>query len=99
MTTWVGVTARPLPAPRPPPWRRVRNAERLIADLHGRWVFGWERDEGDAPFGFRRTFGEFYDFSSPDVRLCDDFDPEQRVMRPGPCGGGMSLMIRCPFRK
>lgn len=55
------------------------NDEQLIADLHSRWVFGWERDEGDAPFDFRRTFGEFYDFSSPDVRLYDDFDPEQRV--------------------
>lgn len=55
------------------------NAEQEIADLHGRWVFGWERDEGDAPFDFRRTFGEFYDLGSPDARLYDDFDPEQRV--------------------
>ncbi|TMU98626.1 nuclear transport factor 2 family protein [Streptomyces sp. DASNCL29] len=55
------------------------NDEQLIADLHGRWVFGWERDEGDAPFDFRRVFGEFYDFGSSDVRLYDDFDPEQRV--------------------
>ncbi|SES07433.1 SnoaL-like domain-containing protein [Lentzea xinjiangensis] len=51
----------------------------MIADLHRRWVFGWDRREGDAPFDFRRTFGEFYDFDSPDVRLYDDFDPEQRV--------------------
>ncbi|MEU5031897.1 nuclear transport factor 2 family protein [Streptomyces milbemycinicus] len=55
------------------------NDERLIADLHGRWVFGWERNEGDGPFDFRRTFGEFYDFDSTDLRLYDDFDPEQRV--------------------
>ncbi|WP_435281564.1 YybH family protein [Streptomyces koelreuteriae] len=55
------------------------NPEQVIADLHVRWVFGWERDEGDPPFDFRRTFGEFYDFGSPDVRLYDDFDPEQRV--------------------
>ncbi|MFC9428871.1 YybH family protein [Streptomyces sp. NPDC056987] len=53
--------------------------EEVIADLHHRWVFGWERDKGDAPFDFRRTFGEFYDFNSPDVRLYDDFDPAQRV--------------------
>ncbi|MEU6551928.1 nuclear transport factor 2 family protein [Streptomyces sp. NPDC046915] len=53
--------------------------ERLIADLHGRWVLGWERDEGDPPFDFRRAFGEFYDFGSPDLRLYDDFDPGQRV--------------------
>ncbi|WP_410585973.1 YybH family protein [Amycolatopsis sp. lyj-23] len=52
---------------------------REIADLHRRWVFGWERTEGDPPFDFRRTFGEFYDFGSADVRLYDDFDPQQRV--------------------
>ncbi|MGV9559616.1 nuclear transport factor 2 family protein [Streptomyces sp. NPDC003522] len=55
------------------------NDERVIADLHVRWVFGWERDEGDEPFDFRRTFGEFYDFTSSDVRLYDDFDPAQRT--------------------
>jgi len=55
------------------------NDERLIADLHVRWVFGWERNEGDAPFDFRCTFGELYDFDSPDLRLYDNFDPEQRV--------------------
>ncbi|MGI5424087.1 hypothetical protein [Streptomyces sp. CA-179760] len=59
------------------------NAEQLVADPHGRWVFGWEHDEGDAPFGFRRTFGEFYDFGSPDVRLYDDFAPDQRVAAAG----------------
>ncbi|MFJ2260747.1 nuclear transport factor 2 family protein [Streptomyces sp. NPDC087844] len=56
----------------------VENDERAIAELHSRWVSGWERDEGDAPFDFRHTFGTFHDFSSPDVRLYDDFDPEQR---------------------
>src|SRR4051812_22479934 len=55
------------------------NDEQVIADLHRRWVFGWERDEGDAPFDFRRTFGGFYDFGSADVRLYDDFDPGHRV--------------------
>ncbi|GGP88794.1 hypothetical protein GCM10010233_00250 [Streptomyces pseudogriseolus] len=53
--------------------------EQLIADLHGRWVFGWERVEGDPLFDFRRVFGDFYDAESPDVRLYDDFDPEHRV--------------------
>jgi ketosteroid isomerase-like protein len=57
------------------------NDEQVIADLHSRWMFGWERNEGDAPFDFRRTFDEFYDFSSADVRLYDDFDPEQRVAK------------------
>lgn len=55
------------------------NDEQVISELHGRWVFGWDRREGDAPFDFRRVFGEFYDFGSPDVRLYDDFDPAHRV--------------------
>ncbi|MFH9044576.1 hypothetical protein ACH4FA_35365 [Streptomyces sp. NPDC017966] len=55
------------------------NDEQVITDLHTRWVFGWERDEGDGPFGFQRAFGEFYDFSSPDVRLYDDFAPGRRA--------------------
>ncbi|MEV6235764.1 nuclear transport factor 2 family protein [Lentzea sp. NPDC051838] len=55
------------------------NDQQVIMDLHSRWVFGWDRREGDAPFDFSGTFGEFYDFSSPDVRLYDDFDPEHRV--------------------
>ena len=53
--------------------------EQVIADKHVRWVFGWDRRAGDAPFGFRRVFGEFYDFGSADLRLYDDFDPEHRV--------------------
>ncbi|MFD5829844.1 YybH family protein [Lentzea sp. NPDC060358] len=54
------------------------NDEQVIADQHERWVFGWDRREGDEPFDFRRIFGGLYDFSGP-VRLYDDFDPEQRV--------------------
>jgi hypothetical protein len=42
-------------------------------------VFGWNRREEDAPFYFQRTFGEFYDVGSPDVRRYDDVDAEQRV--------------------
>jgi ketosteroid isomerase-like protein len=53
--------------------------EQVIAELHDRWVFGWDRREGDAPFEFRRVFGEFYDFDSTDLRLYDDFDPGHRV--------------------
>lgn len=53
--------------------------EQVIADRHVRWVFGWDRRAGDAPFGFRRVFGEFYDFDSAELRLYDDFDPEHRV--------------------
>ncbi|MGZ3145711.1 YybH family protein [Lentzea chajnantorensis] len=55
------------------------NAAQVIADQHERWVFGWDRREGDEPFDFRRVFGELYDFGSPDVRLYDDFDPGHRV--------------------
>ncbi|MFD4636077.1 nuclear transport factor 2 family protein [Lentzea sp. NPDC058436] len=53
-------------------------AEQVIAELHERWVFGWDRRAGDAPFDFRRVLGEFYDWES-DLRLYDDFDPEHRV--------------------
>jgi ketosteroid isomerase-like protein len=53
--------------------------ERIISDLHTRWLFGWERNEGDTPFDFRRVFGELYDDASDDVRLYDDFDPGKRV--------------------
>ncbi|HEX7303719.1 hypothetical protein [Lentzea sp.] len=55
------------------------NDEQVIADQHVRWVFGWDRREGDEPFDFRRVFGELYDFGSDDLRLYDDFDPAQRV--------------------
>ena len=52
---------------------------RIIGDLHTRWLFGWERNEGDAPFNFRQVFGDLYDFDADDVRLYDDFDSEKRV--------------------
>ncbi|KOV78064.1 nuclear transport factor 2 family protein [Nocardia sp. NRRL S-836] len=55
------------------------NEEQVIAERHERWVSGWDRRDGDAPFDFERVFGELYDFGSPDVRLYDDFDPEHRV--------------------
>jgi hypothetical protein len=50
--------------------------ERTTSDLHTRWLFGWERNDGDAPFDFRRVFGELYDDASQDVRLYDDFDAQ-----------------------
>ncbi len=68
----------------------------MIADLHDRWVFGWERAEGDAPFDFQRSLGEFYDVSSPDVRLYDDFDPEQRVAT---TAAGYGSIWEPPFRR
>ncbi|GAB6903059.1 hypothetical protein [Kineosporia succinea] len=50
-----------------------------IAELHTRWVFGWERNPGDDPFDFPGTFGDLYDFAGQNVRLYDDFDPRRRV--------------------
>lgn len=55
------------------------NDTETITDLHHRWVFGWEREEGDPPFDFPRTFAGFYDSDGTDVRLYDDFDPQHRV--------------------
>ncbi|GLY15489.1 hypothetical protein Kisp01_25040 [Kineosporia sp. NBRC 101677] len=51
----------------------------MIAELHTRWVFGWERNSGDVPFDFPRIFGDLYDFGGEGVRLYDDFDPQHRV--------------------
>lgn len=52
-----------------------------VAERHRSWVFGWERHEDDAPFGFDRTFGDYYDHSFEAVILYDDFDPQHRVAR------------------
>lgn len=57
-----------------------RQADRdSIADLHTRWLFGWERDPAAAPFEFREVFAEFYDFDGAGGRFYDDFDSEHRV--------------------
>lgn len=57
----------------------TRNA--TVADLHRDWVFGWDRNDGDGVFSFRETFGSYYDGSSDETFLYDDFDPEHRVAR------------------
>ncbi|GAB3261814.1 Cif family virulence factor [Kineosporia babensis] len=57
----------------------TENVSAIVADLHSRWVFGWERNEGDPPFDFPATFGDFYDFAGSGVRLYDDYDPQHRV--------------------
>lgn len=57
----------------------VAIGEEAVAGLHREWVFGWERNAGDAPFSFRETFDRFYDWSFEAVMLYDDFDPEHRV--------------------
>lgn len=40
-----------------------------------------EEGRRPAPFDFQARFGKFYDFASPDVRPCDDFDPQHRAAR------------------
>lgn len=53
-----------------------------VAALHRDWILvGWEKKAGDGPLNFREKLGKYYDWSSDDVMLYDDFDPEHRVTR------------------
>lgn len=53
-----------------------------VAALHRSWILtGWEYKASDGPFSFREKLGVYYDFSSPDVVLYDDFDPQHRIVR------------------
>lgn len=53
-----------------------------ITELHNEWILvGWEKHPGDGPFDFRSKLGKFYNLTSPDVLLYDDFDPQYRVAR------------------
>ena len=55
-------------------------SEKQVTDLHREWIMvGWEKLPGDGPFDFRAKLGKFYDFTSPDVVLYDDFEPQYRV--------------------
>lgn len=56
-----------------------RQQARVVDALHRSWVFGWNRKEGSGTFSFKRTFEKYYDWTSDDVRLYDDFDPQHRV--------------------
>lgn len=57
-------------------------SEQQVTELHREWIMvGWEKLPGDGPFDFRAKLGRFYDFTSPDVVLYDDFEPEYRVAR------------------
>lgn len=57
-------------------------SEQLVTDLHREWIMvGCEKRPGDGPFDFHAKLGKFYDFTSPDVVLYDDFDPQHRVAR------------------
>ncbi|GGP76248.1 YybH family protein [Saccharothrix coeruleofusca] len=53
----------------------------VVGALHRDWVFGWERNPGDAPFDFRDVQGARYDWDFDGVVLYDDFDPAHRVAR------------------
>lgn len=53
-----------------------------VADLHKEWILvGWDKKAGDPPFDFRSKLGKYYDLTSPDVLLYDDFEPQHRVAR------------------
>lgn len=56
--------------------------EASVAALARDWILvGWERKAGDGPFSFRDKLGKYYDWSSTDAMMYDDFDPEHRVVR------------------
>jgi len=51
-------------------------------ERHREWIMvGWEKRRGDPPFDFNARLGHFYHPDSGDMRLYDDFDPQQRVAR------------------
>ncbi|MEU7141474.1 nuclear transport factor 2 family protein [Nocardia sp. NPDC046473] len=60
---------------------RVLTAVETVAAAHVRWLWGWDRQQGDPPFDLRAVQGEFYDWDAEDVLLYDDADPEHRVAR------------------
>ena len=56
--------------------------ERGPGDLHRAWILqGWEHHPGDPRFSFREKLGQYYDWSTRDVLLFDDFDPQRRAAR------------------
>lgn len=56
------------------------NEARHVADLIREWVeVGWRHLESDPPFNFHDRLEKFYDWSSPDVVLFDNLDPEKRI--------------------
>lgn len=59
-----------------------------VAALSQDWILvGWERKAGDGLLDFRQKLGKYYDWSSLDVVLYDDFDPQHRVVH-GPAAYG-----------
>lgn len=55
--------------------------EEMVASAHERWLAGWDRESGAAPFDFRAVQGEFYDWQADDLLLYDSADPAHRVAR------------------
>jgi hypothetical protein len=52
-----------------------------VAELQYRWIFRWDRTEGDPEFSFERNLADLYDFDADDLILYDDFEPGHRVAR------------------
>ncbi|MFB8282305.1 YybH family protein [Nocardia colli] len=59
----------------------IRDRMETVAAEHVRWLWGWDRKQGDPPFDLRAIQGEFYDWEAEDLLLYDDADPEHRVAR------------------
>lgn len=76
----VSLIAQPLAAATPTSCPHIGRAG--PGELHRAWIQqGWEHHRGDRPFSFRGKLGRYYDWSSRDVVLFDDFDPGRRVAR------------------
>lgn len=79
--------------------RPAEDPAATVAALHRSWILtGWEYKASDGPFHFRQKLGAYYDFSSPDVVLYDDFDPEHRVVRSAEAYGAVWEPNFAPLR-
>ena len=50
-----------------------------VRRLQQEWILRWDRRDGDPATAFEEVFSDLYDWSSDDVLLQDEFDPEHRT--------------------
>ena len=53
----------------------------VISFIHDWALIGWRQDAGGEPFNFRTRLGKYYDWTSADVVLFDNADPQRRLNR------------------
>jgi ketosteroid isomerase-like protein len=51
----------------------------VVSRLQQEWILRWDREPGDPTTAFEEVFADLYDWSSDDVLLQDEFDPEKRA--------------------